>query len=497
MVKSKKDDILPGADDLVAPDNSDKAIENTEEVFDEKQYNKTHPQEKVKTPHLSPKPKFNLPHIIISVLVCILLAGIGLLAGVMLGDRQNIKNNNPSGSINDGPQEVIISESGELIAKTALIPEDDKITLSFLKLHNDKENSCYSPLSMRYALEMLKAATGGETRAQIENLLGDVVVKKYDNVADHLAVANSFWVDTNLRDKIKTSFINNLRSQFGAEIETDDFRSAENMNKWIEENSLGLLKNALADSDVVTLEAALVNVLAIDMNWEVEFDKVSTTGLPFAGRDGEYDATTMQVYANSRHLYYNFADNATVFATNLKQYGGHRLQFVAIQPKDLENFIANAEVTDVNKLLAGLKVAMPANDTYRLNFSAYMPKFKIEDGGLQDAIGDLKTLGVNDVFELDKADFSNMTDTNGFFIDGIKQKTMFELSEEGIRAAAATIVGGRGAGGPPHNLINITVVINGPFMYLVRDIDSGDVWFAGTIYHPNEWSESESMTIGG
>ena len=71
-----------------------------------------------------------------------------------------------------------------------------------------------------------------------------------------------------------------------------------------------------------------------------------------------------------------------------------------------------------------------------------------------------------------------------------------DLSEEGIKAAAVTAFGGKGAAGPLVNRMIITIAINHPFLYLVRDKATGDIWFVGTVYDPTLWSSVSSQYNG-
>ena len=45
--------------------------------------------------------------------------------------------------------------------------------LYFLQLENAKKNAIYSPLSIKYALAMLQEGTKGDSKAQINALIGD------------------------------------------------------------------------------------------------------------------------------------------------------------------------------------------------------------------------------------------------------------------------------------------------------------------------------------
>ena len=107
----------------------------------------------------------------------------------------------------------------------------------------------------------------------------------------------------------------------------------------------------------------------------------------------------------------------------------------------------------------------------------------------------LKENGITDIFDIEKADLSNLTTSNAA-ISSALHKANIEFTQDGIKAAAATFIGGYGAGEPfnyefdvPVEEIDIT--FNKPYMFLIRDKETGDVWFAGTVYEPLLWENED------
>ena len=192
-------------------------------------------------------------------------------------------------------------------------------------------------------------------------------------------------------------------------------------------------------------------------------------------------------------------DNTKVFAKDLKEYDGTNLQYVGIMPtnENLDNFIENMNASDINTLINNLKpIELDSfKEGYVTEITGYIPMFKMDYE--LDLINDLKELGITSV--LDKsADLSNITNDNAYITDA-KHSANIEFSNDGIKAAAATIVGGAGdATGPffdyyfevPIETIDLT--FNRPFMYLIRDKETGEVWFAGCVYEPIDISEYEA-----
>ena len=65
--------------------------------------------------------------------------------------------------------------------------------LYFMQLENNNKNMLYSPLSIKYALELLNEGAEGDTKEQITNILGSYINKKYQN-NQNMSFANALFV---------------------------------------------------------------------------------------------------------------------------------------------------------------------------------------------------------------------------------------------------------------------------------------------------------------
>ena len=89
--------------------------------------------------------------------------------------------------------------------------------------------------------------------------------------------------------------------------------------------------------------------------------------------------------------------------------------------------------------------------------------------------GTLKGLGLAVAFS-DQADFSRMSRTERFLVTEVVHQAIIVVDERGTVAAAATGIGvGTTAMPPPAR----PVVIDRPFLYLIRDEATGAVLFLG------------------
>ena len=470
----------------------------------------------------------------------------------------------------------------------------EKFDLYFLQLENEEKNKVYSPLSIKYALEMLAEGADGETKEQLDAIIGDYVAKKYTN-SKNMSFANAFFVRDTFKDSIKNDYIDLLKNKYNADLILDSFNSPKTINNWVNEKTLELIPSLV--DDVSSNDFLLVNALAIDMEWvkkiQAEHDVYSvellhaetkldyttawgTTGpfstimvdsldssdyssIEFEGFDkkakaaeigataNKYDAvnsigednirqTITKEYtewlatdegkncskfipdeypqdvkkyvdgfvkdldsnykhmSNSTDFLFYSDDEVKVFAKDLKEYDGTTLQYVGIMPKNdkLTNFISNTNSSKLNEYIKSLKELTldSFEDGYLTYVTGYIPMFKMDYE--LNLISDLKKMGVTDVFDEDKADLSKMTSEKEY-IDPAIHKANIEFSNDGIKASAATAVGGKGSTGCgfehryniPSKTIDIT--FDRPYLYIVRDKNSGEVWFTGTVYEPIDY----------
>jgi len=91
----------------------------------------------------------------------------------------------------------------------------------------------------------------------------------------------------------------------------------------------------------------------------------------------------------------------------------------------------------------------------------------------------LKDMGMPDAFS-GAADFSGMTGTRDLYIRAVLHKAFVSLDEAGTEAAAATAVIMEEEA--PEPLVELT--IDRPFIFLIRDIETGAIIFVGRVLNP-------------
>lgn len=488
------------------------------------------------------------------------------------------KNNNKPKTINNDVKEVY--------SKYKMTGNElENFDLKFLQLETDNQNMVYSPLSIKYALEMLSAGAKGTSKAQIDALIGDYKAKKYIN-SKNMSFANAMFIRNTFKDSVKENYIQNIQSKYNAEIIYDAFENQNNINSWVSDKTFGLI-NQLVD-DVTDKQFYLINALAIDMEWNKRIQATSenyqdTYSVSYAHEDysdsigpieGDYygavkfnnntlkskaveigasinnydivntlgkenirqmiskeyqdwlasdsvcpgsnnnveefvdnfikelDANYKKVDASTDFKFHDDSD-VKAFAKELKEYNGTTLEYIAIMPKNvsLKEYISSSTATSLTTVINKLKsIELDNFEKGKVTkIIGGIPLFKYEyELKLKD---DLKKLGVTDIFTSKKADLSGLTKSKNVFIDEVAHKANIEFSNEGIKAAAATQAGGAGSTscGFEHlfevPVVEIDLTLNNPYLYLIRDKNSKEVWFAGTVYHPIENSDEHTYII--
>lgn len=425
----------------------------------------------------------------IIAIVVILVCAVALILGALKPISREVENVAVEDTNTISPLHEDVTEPDEETEANYDDPTWAKgFTYSFLDMENQSakgKNVIYSPLSIKYALKLLVEGAEGDTKTQIENLIKDEEITKYKNIKDVLSLANAVYIKEDFKDRVLDTYTDTVKDNYDAEVLYDEFKDAKNVNSWIEDKTFGIIKDLLKDGQVQNpnLRMILINALAIDMEWKSSFSTDDTFSGTF-DKDGKNLEVAMMHKGEtfSEDIAYKIDDRVTVLAMDLEEYEGTQLEFDAIMPNHgtLDEFIADKSKDNIDYYLKDLTKASDTEDG--LNIS--IPKFDFDYS--IDLKRELQAMGMKDAFER-SADFSKMTGDQSLFVGDAIHKADIEFSEEGIRAAAVTafmMLAKSAIMEPTHP---IEVNIDKPFMFIIRDKETGEVWFTGAVYEPVLW----------
>jgi serine protease inhibitor len=284
-----------------------------------------------------------------------------------------------------------------------------------------------------------------------------------------LRIANAPFAQKDMA--LEKAYLEALASRFGAGIRLVDYVAATEearkaINGWVDDQTEHRIPELLVRG-VLTPQTrlALVNAIYLKAPWQTAFGAEATKPGAFTRADGStVEVPMMHVGEALPH-----AAGAGWQAVELPYVGG-ALAMTVIVPDDLASF-ERALTADQ---LASITEAL-AEGPVSLTF----PKFSIETKAeLADILG---ALGMPTAFS-DAADFSGITTAERLAISAVVHQANIDVDEKGTEAAAATAVVMRATGMPAEP---VTVRVDRPFLFALRDVPTGAVLFLGRVGDPS------------
>lgn len=361
------------------------------------------------------------------------------------------------------------------------------LDFDFLKLELADKNIIYSPLSIKNGLALLSAGAAGTTAAEINNVLGDTEIPKYQNIPDKLSLANAVFIKDTFKDYVLPSYTSTVQTDYGGEVIYDSFENTANMDNWVSQKTFGLI-NSIGVQLNEGSRMVLANALAIQMDWKSKFDTDDTYGESFYPQEGsEITATTMHKETADGSIKYYTDDNITALSMPLDSTSENaNLEFIAIMPSGgVSSYISTNGYSDIDNIISNLVPASAPADGVDIS----IPKFKFDYE--LDFKSDLMSMGISSAFDKEAADFSNMA-TEPLYVSSAAHKANIDFSEDGIKAAAVTAFVMDITSLEEEESQPVIINIDHPFVFLIRDADNGTTWFTGAVYQPNLWEDDKA-----
>jgi serpin B len=361
---------------------------------------------------------------------------------------------------------------------------------------NDYYNSNYliSPLSLGYALKILEEGSAGNTSTQLQNLIGNYEVPDAVNIDNTISIANALFILTSYKGKINSSYINNVESKYSANVLYDAFTNADGINNWVNGKTFGMIPKALYSINRNT-KMMIVNTIALDIAWKQKMDSANTHSAKFTKIDRTQIDVAMMTdknafgyleNENARGIVKHYAVYDPTTGTTATQDSTNKieLEYIAIIPKtNINDYISKLDQYELSRLIQTVQVHSSTKDLV-MNIPKYSYEFSHEY--IKQILLDSN---VTDAFD-ENADFSGIM--SGLFVDDIIHKTFIEFGEEGTKAAAVSIAKIKD-NSVPSEKENIQIDFNSPFLYLIKEKNSTNLWFFGVVYEPMSWEEYDKL----
>ncbi|HVK26052.1 MAG TPA: serpin family protein [Actinokineospora sp.] len=345
---------------------------------------------------------------------------------------------------------------------------------------NPTEQVCWSPYSVASALGLLAVGARGKSRQELADLLGDLdslattiggaaALDEPGSDEDEpvIAVTNTLWADASIR--VEDSFADELSrwsdgSVRNAPFQTEPEKARDEINADVAVTTRDLIPELLPEGTISSdTVSALVNALYLKCAWRNKFSEYLTESKPFHTTAGAVEVPTMALNESVP-----YASTGGWQVVGLPAVGG--VEAVILLP---DGDLADAEP----KLTADSLGALLSAPEHR-QVALSLPKLKL--GTQAELSPALRSVGVHEVFG-DRADLSGIS-PDPLAVQAILHESVLKIDEQGFEGAAATAVMMRMLSMPAEP---VAVVVDKPFLLLVRHARTGAVYFMARVTDPS------------
>ena len=346
-------------------------------------------------------------------------------------------------------------------------------------------NMVFSPLTLVDLLAMILPGAQGKTAMQLSNALGDAglgagvtagALGKQDAAvradanqdSNTLDESSDVWTATDL--EIAQNYLATLDGAFGTGVHQADFATDANgsrqaINSLVSTETHGYIPQLFsADSIDSNTRLVLTDAVYLNASWAAQFDPNLTSSADFYPASG----SKTQVSMMSRTGDYEYASGSGWQLVEMP-YSGDKMTMDILLPTAGSGTLSvlrdGLSATSLNSMLGSMT---------KQRVTLGIPRFTT-DYSANNLIQILTRLGLGGLFT--DADLSGMTaDHEQLAVTQIVEKAYVAVGEKGTVAAAAA---GGGVDAVAGQAPGIAFDADHPFLYLVRDVSTGQILFAG------------------
>ena len=361
----------------------------------------------------------------------------------------------------------------------------------YQQLQMQEGNLFFSPYSISLALAMTYAGARGATQEQMAQVMHYLLPQEelhpaYNRLEQVLAsrsdvevpeggeplrinIANAIWGQTGYT--FLQSFLDTLALNYGAGLRlvdyiTDAEGAREDINAWVSDETEGKIEDLIPPGALNSLtRLVLANAIYFNASWLFPFEEQATQEGEFSLLDGTQVSVPM-MYQGEMFAYLE----RDGFQAIELPYIGNQTSMVIFLPDEgqFETFEEGFSPDHLSEWLEEMSTR---------NVMLAMPRFEYTSE--MNLSQTLQAMGMERAFS--DADFSGMDGTFELAISDVIHKAFVSVDEEGTEAAAATAVVMRATAIMEPG---VELTIDRPFVYLIRDRETGTILFIGRVLNP-------------
>ena len=391
---------------------------------------------------------------------------------------------------------------GKPVSSQALANANNAFAANLYKeLYKPNEAVFYAPYSITSAFSLLFAGTDGQSETDIAKTFGwdknttqhaTAFAQLSKSLTKQKSAATGIFKPANrLFASKETTFSADyqklVQNTYQAGIEPVDFlqpeATAQLINTWVGKQTEQKIKQIVPPKGLdKNTRLVLVNAVYFLAEWEAGFDPANTQKADFwADKKTPQKANFMQAHFppdNLNQMKRKFGYKKTAsYETFEMPYKGNAYSMLVVLPSEksslsaLVNQLSPAKLAELDKDLAydyeQVSLSLPKwTASYSLSLRASLEK-----------------MGLGSLFK--KLDFSRALSGSGLglSLSDVLHKSFIDVSEKGTEAAAVTAIMIESPNAP-RELKRVDFKANRPFLYYIKDKDSGTILFMGQYVKP-------------
>ena len=347
---------------------------------------------------------------------------------------------------------------------------------------SNEKNVAYSPINLYMGLAALAELTGGDpqilaalgqkdlpTLRKISSTLWNVSFRDKNN---QCLLANSLWLDHDL--SYNQAVMDTLAQEYYTSVYQGNFgtaRTNRDIANWLNQQTGNLLKDSAKGIDLkADTVFVLYSTIYYQAKWASEFRAVDNTQGAFHAPQGDITCTYM--HKEKITGFYYWGTDFGAVSLSLKD-GSKMWLILPDEDKTVDEVLASDEY---NRMIFG-----DWKNQKHMFINLSLPKFDVRSNA--DLQEDLKALGITDVFDPDKADFSTAMPTFDaqVWLTSVNQATRVAIDERGVTAASYIEFPGATKAEPPDDTVDF--ILDRPFLFAVTNFANVPL-FAGVVNEP-------------
>ena len=361
-----------------------------------------------------------------------------------------------------------------------------------LKLYTEistkrKENVFISPFNVTQALALAFAGARGKTESEMltalnfylpqKNFHRDLsclirTLKKANRDSSTLRIATALWLQRNFEIlKTYASLVENFYGNilFQVDFSSSPEKAREMINKWVEKQTAGKIKELLTKGDVSYLTRLIITTAIYFRGlWKLKFDRNNTKEDKFFIA-AEKTIRVPMMYQKNKFGYF---ENKKVQCLELP-YSGDELSMIILLPRQINGILSiekDLSLDSLNKWIVNI---------HKRKVKVYIPRFEMEER--YELVPVLSDMGMITAFKKE-ADFSGITGKRDLYISNVIHQAFIKVDEEGTEATAATGVSFKATSMVPGKIPVFKA--DHPFIFFILHRKTGAILFIGRIHSP-------------